>query len=94
MSQKHELVQKLHSMAALIFSHQPVLVQPAPKYISFVLSNNAFKRHVKLFWMFLRGLGIDIWPGVKIKIKNAKFFETLALSDRTITLNYNFIRCF
>ena len=61
MSQKHELVQKLHSMAALIFSHQPVLVQPAPKYISFVLSNDAFKKYF---------IGFDILPMPKTLVNS------------------------
>ena len=34
-----------------------------------MLSNDAFERHFKWFWMFLWSLG-------KIKIKTAKFFET------------------
>ena len=54
---KLELILQLPSMAMLIFSHQPVLVQPAPKYISFALSNDAFKKYFKSFCMFLWGLG-------------------------------------
>ena len=46
-------------MATSIFSYQPIQVQPAPKFISFMLSNNASKDILSCY-----GCSFGVWTSI------------------------------